>query len=180
MLRSWELRASTEVEFRNGWDVELSHFDEFKLFEKEFRNDRTVVDVGWSNRAGRRFSVFAGSGSNFDSDLEMYGATVRWPVDEHLRFSYELTNLDLKPDPDNESTVIHVFETRYSFNPDLYVKLFVQTNSVIDKENTQLLGVWRFDPPFGALQVAYQHGTSDQGEQSEQGDTFFTKLSWVF
>jgi hypothetical protein len=40
--------------------------------------------------------------------------------------------------------------------------------------------VWRFLPPFGQLQVAYQRGTSPLGEVSEQGDTLFTKLAWVF
>jgi len=76
--------------------------------------------------------------------------------------------------------LIHVFETNYSFNPDLFVKLFVQTNSAIDKENVQVLWVWRFEPPFGSLQVAYQRGTAVQGQQSQQGDSFFTKLSWEF
>jgi hypothetical protein len=35
-------------------------------------------------------------------------------------------------------------------------------------------------PPFGALQIAYHHGTSRFGTASEQGHTLFTKLSWVF
>jgi len=73
-----------------------------------------------------------------------------------------------------------VLETRYAFNPDLFLKLFVQTNSALDKENVQALFVWRFKPPFGSLQVAYQRGTSLLGERSEQGNTLFTKLSWVF
>jgi len=51
---------------------------------------------------------------------------------------------------------------------------------VISKENVQLLGVWRFLPPFGSLQIAYQKGTSEIGEMSEQDDTIFTKLPWVF
>jgi len=44
--------------FRNGWEVDLDFIDEFKLFEKEFRNDRTVLYVGWSNRSGRSVHVF--------------------------------------------------------------------------------------------------------------------------
>jgi hypothetical protein len=56
----------------------------------------------------------------------------------------------------------------------------VQTNSAIEKENIQVLAVWRFRPPFGSLQIAYQRGTSEIGKPSEQGDTVFTKLSWVF
>ncbi len=79
-----------------------------------------------------------------------------------------------------ESTWIHVLRSSYYFTNDLFVSLFVQTNSVISKENVQLLGVWRFKPPFGSLQIAYQKGTSEIGTPSEQGDTLFTKLSWVF
>ncbi len=41
VLRSWELDASREVVFRNGWEFEVEYVDEFKLFEKAFRNDRT-------------------------------------------------------------------------------------------------------------------------------------------
>ena len=84
------------------------------------------------------------------------------------------------PDPDDASTTIHVFETIYAFNPDMYAKLFLQTNSAIDKENVQALWVWRFKPPFGSWQVAYQTGTSERGQESDQDDTVFSKLSWVF
>lgn len=68
----------------------------------------------------------------------------------------------------------------YYFTNDLFVKLFAQTNSAIDKDNIQLLGVWRMRPPFGSLQVAYQRGTSALGEESTQGNTLFAKLAWVF
>jgi len=73
-----------------------------------------------------------------------------------------------------------VFDVLYAFHPDLFAKAFIQTNSEIDKENIQVLGVWRFQPPFGSLQLAYQRGTSERGEESQQEDTFFTKLAWVF
>ena len=97
-----------------------------------------------------------------------------------MRLGYDFTRLDLEPDAEQESTTIHVFEVLYAFHADLYAKAFVQTNTAIDKENVQLTWVWRFRPPFGSLQLAYQTGTSEQGQVSEQGDTFFTKLSWVF
>ena len=180
VLRSWEVDAEVDVQFRNGWEFEIEHIDEFKLFEKEFRNDLTKVSVGWDGRDGRSFSVSAGSGFNFDNDLTLYGANVQWPVGDRWRFSYELTRLELKPDLDNDSTTIHVFDVLYAFHPDLFAKVFVQTNSAIDKENIQVLWVWRFQPPFGSLQLAYQRGTSEQGRQSQQGDTFFTKFAWVF
>ena len=84
------------------------------------------------------------------------------------------------PDPENETTWIPVFNGVYNFNPDLFIKLFLQTNTAVDKLNIQAVWVWRFKPPFGSFQVAYQRGTSEVGEVSSQGDTLFTKLSWVF
>ena len=117
---------------------------------------------------------------NFDSDLTLWRAGLEWPFGDNWRLGYEFTRLELEPDAEMESTNIHVFEVLYAFHADLFAKVFVQTNSAIDKENVQALWVWRFKPPFGSLQLAYQTGTSEQGQISDQGDTFFTKLSWVF
>ncbi len=180
LLRSWELDSEIEVVLRSGWELELERFDEYKLFEAEFRNHRTVLRGGWDGRDGREFSGFAGSGENFGSDLTLWGAEAAWPFGDRLRLGCSLTRLELDPDPDRDTTWIHVLEGRYAFTPDLFLKLFVQSNSAIGKDNVQALFVWRFRPPFGSLQVAYQRGTSAFGEQSEQGDTLFTKLAWVF
>ena len=180
VLRSYELRPSVEVVFRNGWEIELDYFDEFQLFEKEFYNERTELTVGWDSREGHEIGAFVGTGSNFDNDLDVYGLEAAWAFGDRLRTSYSFTRLVLDPDPEDMTTWIHVAEVLYSFHPDLFVKLFAQVNTSIDKENVQLVGVWRFKPPFGALQVAYQRGTSLLGEVSEQGDTLFTKFSWVF
>jgi hypothetical protein len=179
-LRSWRLDAGVDFTFRKYWEVEFNHMEEFKLFEKEYRNDRNQVELEWDARDGRRIYVFAGKGFNYDNELKLVGAGVRWPIGDRWRFDYNLTELDLEPDPDQESTTIHVFETIYAFSPDMYAKLFFQTNSAISKENVQALWVWRFKPPFGSWQVAYQRGTSEQGQESEQDDTLFSKLAWVF
>jgi len=179
VLRSWELDTAVDVVFRSGWLLTFERFDEYKLFEAEFRNDRTVVTGGWDGRDGRAVSVFAGSGVHFDSDLALWGAEAKWPIGR-FRVAYNLTRLALDPDPQSDSTWIHVLEGRYNFSPDMFVKLFVQTNSAIEKENVQVLFVWRFKPPFGSVQVAYQRGTSAFGQESDQKDTLFTKLAWVF
>jgi len=180
VLRSWQLDTEIEFTFRSGWEIELYHLEEYKLFEKEFRNDRTRIEVEWDARDGRKIEFFAAKGFNFDSDLKLYGAGFTWPFGDKWRFEYNLTRLDLDPDPDDETTTIHVFETIYAFNPDMYIKVFFQTNSSISKENVQALWEWRFLPPFGTLQIAYQRGTSEQGQESDQGDTLFSKLAWVF
>jgi hypothetical protein len=180
VLRSWEFEPDVEITFRSGWEIEIEYVDEFKLFEKEYRNDRVELKGGWDGRDGRSIFAFVGSGVNFDSDLVLYGAEAAWKFGDSLRLSYSATRLELDPDPENETTWIHVLEALYAFNPDLFVKLFVQTNSAIDKVNVQAVGVWRFKPPFGSVQIAFQRGTSEIGEESDQGNTLFTKFSWVF
>jgi hypothetical protein len=179
-LRSWELDVELDLTFRNRFEAELELIDEYQVFEKGYRNNRAVLSAGWDSRAGQEISVYVGSGVNFDSDLRLYGAEVEWAFGDRLRLEYSATRLELDPDPEGDTTWIHVIDARYAFTPDLYLKLFFQTNSAIDKENVQAVFVWRFQPPFGAFQLAYQRGTSERGQQSDQGDTLFTKLSWVF
>jgi hypothetical protein len=67
----------------------------------------------------------------------------------------------------------------YNFDPDLFIKVFFQTNSAIDRKNVQTVFVWRYKPPFGTVQLAYERGTAAFGERSEQGNTFFVKFSYV-
>ena len=180
VLRSWELDSEVKFTFRNGFVAEVDYIEEFQVFEKEYRNDLTQFEVGWDSRDGRSIAVSAGTGVNYDSDLRLYEVEAEWAFGDRLRLGYSLTRLELDPDPENETTWIHVLDGVYNFNPDLFIKLFVQTNSATDKLNIQAVWVWRFIPPFGSLQVAYQRGTSEIGEVSDQGHTLFTKLSWVF
>ena len=112
--------------------------------------------------------------------MTLYGAEAEWAFGERLRMGYEVIRLELDPDPESDTTWIHVLEGEYYFTPDNFIRLFAQSNSAIDKENVQAVWVWRYRPPFGSLQVAYQTGTSEQGEVSDQGDTLFAKLAWVF
>jgi hypothetical protein len=180
VLRSWELDADIELVMTSGWQFELGYQDEFELFEKEYRNSLTSFEFGYDNRQGRSAFLEVGTGTNYDSDLLLTTFRAEFRISSAWGFEYEVTWLELDPDPELESTWIHVLRSSYYFTNDLFVSLFLQTNSVISKENVQLLGVWRFKPPFGSLQLAYQRGTSEFGEPSEQGDTVFTKLSWVF
>ena len=90
---------------------------------------------------------------------------------------YALTRLIFHPDPEGESTWFHVFRTNYYFNKGLFFKVFYQTNSAISKQNIQLLFVYRFQPPFGLVQIAYQKRTARLGEKGTQGHTIFLKLA---
>jgi hypothetical protein len=68
VLRSWRLDTEVDIRFRRYWEIELYYMEEYKLFEKEFRNDRAQVQLEWDARDGRRIYVYYGKGFNFDSD----------------------------------------------------------------------------------------------------------------
>ncbi|MFH2041298.1 MAG: hypothetical protein ABIJ35_02140, partial [Acidobacteriota bacterium] len=125
-------------------------------------------------------SVTYSFGRNYDSDFYLVEGRVNAKLTPALSLSYGLIRLHLNPDPENESTWIHVIRATQYFTNDLFFKLFYQINSVIDKKNIQLLFVYRFQPPFGMIQLAYQKGTARFGEKGIQGDTLFVKFSFMF
>jgi hypothetical protein len=86
----------------------------------------------------------------------------------------------LDPDPARQGTWIHVLRADQFFTKDLFLRLFFQTNSAIDRRNAQVVFVYRYLPPFGTIQVAYQRGTAAFGQRSTQGDTLFLKATTVF
>lgn len=65
------------------------------------------------------------------------------------------------------------------FTPDLFLRVYLQTNSAIARRNVQAVFVYRYRPPFGIIQVAYQRGTAEFGRRSDQGHTLFLKLTTV-
>ena len=180
VLRSYETDFSASIDFSNRWLLRVGYEDELERFEEDFYNQITTLGFGYDNREGRSFELDVSQGQNFGDDLWLYEAEFAFRASDAWNLAYELTRLDLEPDLEGRSTWIHVFRTTYYFTNNLYTKLFLQSNSAIDKENIQLLTVWRIFPPFGSLQGAYQRGTSAQGEESTQGNTLFLKLAWVF
>ncbi len=180
VLRSYELDVEVEVSLASKWYAELEYEDELERFEKDFSNRLTTVAVGYDTRAGKSIQIEAGSGTSFDSNVTVYSIEAEANLKDRWNLSYEATRLELNPDPEGETTWIHVLASDYYFTSDMYVRLFFQSNSAISKENVQALFEWRIKPPFGSLQVAFQRGTSERGTESDQGNTLFTKLSWVF
>ena len=195
-LRSWEIRNNLSLNLLRNWTVKLSNTEEFKareegLFEKDFRNSVNQVDLSFDSRTGRSVSVYYGKGRNFDSDLERFGGRVNLKLTDALTATYDLTRLWFSRDPRGRSSSIHYVRATYYVNTDMYLKLSYQskydvTGSFSDprfdleRETTQLVYVWRFFPPFGSPQLAYQQGPSQVGDRTDSYRTLFTKSSWVF
>jgi len=180
ILRSWQVDESIDVQFRNRWTTAVEYTEEFKRFEKDFRNRRVGFQIGYNTRAYQSVRAGYEFGRNFDSEYRLWTAQARYKVTDALSAEYELQRLWLDPDPENESTWIHVIRGSQFFTKDLFLRLFFQTNSAIDRRNVQAVFVWRYLPPFGSLQLAYQRGTAEFGQPSGQGNTLFLKMTTVF
>ena len=195
-LRSWSVSTNVSLNFLRKWSLKLTNNEGFKaeeagLFEKDFRNSLNQVDLTFDTRTGRSVSVYYGRGTNFDSDLEQFGGKINLKVTDALNTDYSLTRVWFSPDPRGRSSWIHHIRATYYLNKDMYFKLFYQskydltgsfTNPDFDleRETLQFVYVWRFFPPFGSIQFAYQEGPSQIADDPGKYRTFFTKLSWVF
>jgi hypothetical protein len=180
VLRSWQIDQQFELDLMNKFSFEIEYTKEYKLYEKEFHNQRAEFNLGYNTREWQSARISCEFGRNFDLNFQLYGASVNYKLLKTLSFEYELDRLFLNPDPEHNSTWIHVVRLSNYFTKDFYFKVFYQTNTAITKRNIQALFVYRFQPPFGTIQFAYQKGTARFGELGQQGHTLFLKISYVF
>lgn len=180
LLRSWKIDQSLDIEFHNRVTLDLEYTEEFKRFEDDFRNRQLGFELGYNTREFQSATVGYQFGRNFNADYRLLTAAAGYKVTPDLAVEYELERLVLEPDPEAESTWIHVIRASQFFTKDLYIRLFFQANSSIDRQNVQAVFVYRYRPPFGTIQLAYERGKAGFGERSEQGNTLFLKLTAVF
>jgi len=176
-LRSWQIDEGLEVDLKNKFSLGVDYTAEYKLYEKEFWNNETEFSIGYNTREWQSARFSYGFGRNYDLDFRLIEGGFNYKITPDLSLEYDLTRLIFDPDPENETTWIHVVRATQYFNKDLFLKLFYQINSGIDKRNIQVLFVYRFQPPFGLVQLAYQRGTARFGEKGTQGHTFFLKIA---
>lgn len=195
-LRSWGLDTDVEISLYKKFSLELAYEADFKAeyapyFEKDFHNHAWGCDLGYDNKKGFSVSVEYKRGKNYDSEMEVVEGGVEIKIMEGWNLTYQAEKTWLSPTEPGENSWIHFIRSSYYFNNDLYVKLFYQTRYELNRfwrdpdfdlrrKTVQVVVVWRFLPPFGSLQLAYQEGTTRHTEEESRGRTFFTKLAWVF
>ncbi|MFO7889376.1 MAG: DUF5916 domain-containing protein [bacterium] len=195
-LRSWALDADIEIEYLKMYSLEFIYEADFKAeyapyFEKNFRNHAWGIDLGFDNNQGFSASLEYKRGKNYDSEMEVIEGGLELKILQGWNVTYQAEKTWLNPGDAENNSWIHHLRTSYYVNNDLYVKLFYQNRYELYsfwknpdfnllRKTFQLVIVWRFLPPFGSLQLAYQEGTIRYTEEKGQNSTFFTKLSWVF
>ena len=179
-LRSWEIIQEIELDLANKLSFEIEYIADYKLYEKKFYNHQLGFELGYNTREWQSAILRYEFGKNFDSDYYLFGGGFNFKLTKNLSIEYDLNRLKKDPDPEGATTWIHVLRANNYFTKDLFLKFFFQTNSAIDKQNIQVVFVYRFQPPFGTIQLAYQKGTGRFGMKSDQGHTLFFKVSYVF
>ncbi len=179
-LRSWQVDEGLSFDFKNKLSFQADYTEEYKLFEQEFRNRQTEFTLGYNTREWQSAGVAYAFGRNFGLNFDLVKGTVNYRLVKDLSLEYGLTRLVFNPDPGGDSTWIHSVRTTYNFTNDLFLKLYYQVNSAIDKMSVQVLFVYRFQPPFGLIQFAYQRGSTVFGVAGERTDTLFMKIAYMF
>lgn len=179
-LRSWQIDQGVGFDLKNKLSFEAEYTDEYKLFEQKFRNNQTMLTLGYNTREWQSARIAYGFGRNFGLNFDLVEGAVNYRIVKNLSTEYALTRLVFNPDPEGDSTWIHSLRTTYNFTNDLFLKLYYQVNSSIDKVAVQALFVYRFQPPFGLIQFAYQRGSTVFGVAGERTDTLFMKIAFMF
>jgi len=179
-LRSWQIDQELEFDLRNKLSFNVEHQEEYKLYEKDFRNRISEFTLGYNTREWQSARLSYGFGHNFDRDFELVTGSLNAKLTRDLALEYGLTRLVFDPDPSGNSTWIHSLRATHNFTPDLFLKFYGQVNSAIDKTSLQLLFVYRFKPPFGLVQLAWQRGSTVFGVAGRQEDALFMKFAWMF
>jgi len=157
VLRSWNLSDFIKLMFTNKFNLEYQFDNEFKLYEKEYRNYRHNLILGYNTDEWSSIEMIYTNGRNFDKHLDMITLDAKTKISEKLSLEYSGKYLNYNPDPKNESTFLNILSVNYYYTNNLWMKVFAQNSTANDR--IYLFGMlgWRFKPPFGALYLIYSH-----------------------
>ena len=184
-LRSWYLTYAGRMYLKSRWSLDLAYNNEYKneyrSEMKDYYNHFYRVEVGYNTDETTFGSLRYTTGHNFDRDFNLITGTARIRILNKVNISYELNILNYDPDPGDNSTVINVLGVDYFFNKDLWIRVFTQNNSHINKFYFYGLFGWRFKPPFGALYLIYSSDRYDEylpDQELIQSKVLFLKLTY--
>ncbi|HUU38613.1 MAG TPA: DUF5916 domain-containing protein, partial [Candidatus Desulfaltia sp.] len=115
ILRSWQIDQALGFDLKNKFSLNVEHHEEYKLFEKGFRNRESVLELGYNTREWQSAQLAYSFGRNFDLDFQLVEGEVNFKLTRDLSVSYGLERVVFNPDPENESTWIHVVRTTQYF-----------------------------------------------------------------
>ena len=180
ILRSWYVTEYVNFYFRNKFNFTYSYNNEFKLFEKKYYNHKHSVSLGYNTDEWSSARLQYTFGENFDRNFYLITGDVSFKMSDKFSMVLSSNYVNFSPDTTNSAALINVISAQYYFTKDLWVKVFAQNSTNIERIYVYGLFGWRFKPPFGAIYLIY---TRDQmqilpNENKELADIFFLKLTY--
>jgi len=97
-LRSWKIDQEVDFDLKNKFSFSLAHHEEFKLYEKEFRNRHSELEIGYNTREWQHAAFSYSFGQNFDRDFHMLEGEVNFKLTRDFSASYGLERVLFDPD----------------------------------------------------------------------------------
>jgi len=154
-LRSYKAFGLFNLYLRNKFNFEVFYNNDFKLYEKKYYNHRYGLEIGYNTDEWSMAKLNYWGGYIFDRDFFLFKGSTRVKLTSKLALEYSFQRLWYQPDTTNSSTLINILSAYYNFTNDLWVKVFAQNNSSIERIYIYGLFGWRFKPPFGAVYLIY-------------------------
>lgn len=178
-LRSWEIIQSVRLDFTNRLSLQMDYNRSFRRYEKDFDNYSLGAQLGYNQREWQSVGLTLESGRNFGQNFLLLGGTANIQLRAETTLEYTLKKLRLTPDPELEGTWIHGIRFNHYFSREFFIRIFYQNRTISGREDIQALLVYRFYPPFGAVQLAYQRSKGHPYSGPRSGDSLFLKVSYV-
>ena len=181
ILRSWYLTYGARMYLKNRFSFDFDYNNEYKLLDKDYYNHFYKFEIGYNTDEWSNASAGYTSGYNFDRDFQLWNAAFQVRLFKDLSISYDLNVLKYSPDPSNSNTFINVLALDYFFTKDLWIRIFTQNNSSINKYYFYGLFGWRFKPPFGAVYLIVSADKYDEYEPETteiNSNIVFLKLTY--
>ena len=112
------------------------------------------------------------------TEVEIDG--VEFGAEKDITVEYELARFYRGHRGPEMNEFIQVIRVNYYYTKDFLIKLFVQSNTIIDKLNIEALVTYWFLPPSGFIQLVGQVGRGRFGEKGTHGNTLFFKINYIF
>jgi hypothetical protein len=183
ILRSWHVDQGISLVKQNLFELSFVHTQEYKLFEKEYRNIRTRIFLGLDTREWTLFNIILTWGKNFGRTFRLGEINKRLNISPKLSVEYAfqfLTNPDIGGNRVDKYWMFHLIKATHNFTRFLSLKGFVQYNEQAKKTNYQAFLHFRFRPPAGLLQVGIQKGDPRYGRLELDDTTLYIKCSYAF
>jgi len=179
-LRGQSALILVNTYFQNKFNFELFYNYEFRLFEKEYYNYKYGIEIGYNTDEWSMGKLNYWGGRNFDRDFHLFKGMTRIKITSKMALEYSFNYLKYIPDPESETTFINIFSASYNFTRDLWIQIFAQNNTAIERIYFYGKIGWRFKPPFGAVYLVYTRDEMilDSDIYKTQEDIIYLKLTY--